>query len=161
MKTETKKIAIIGVGGYIAKRHIEAIKELGHDMTLCCDKVDNVGFLDNYFPQTKFYKDEVKFFNECRRLNIDYLVVCTPNFLHKDHIIQGLTNGMNVITEKPICLTTLELDEIQNVEYTSGKSCYSILQLRLHDSIINVKEKFKEVKPKQIELTYITSRGLS
>lgn len=159
MKQETKKFAIIGVGGYIAKRHIEAIKELGGDLVLCCDKVDNVGFLDNYFPKTIFYKDEVKFFNDCAINKIDYLVVCTPNYLHKDHICQGLSNGMNVITEKPICLTKLELLQIQNVESRTGKFCYSILQLRLHDAILNVREKFKSVKPNKIDLTYITSRG--
>ena len=106
-----KKFALIGVGGFIAPRHLKAIKDNNGDLIACCDISDSVGIIDSYFPNSNFYnnfKSFEKFITEKQNSNskIDYLVICTPNYLHHSHIRFGLINNMNVICEKPLVIDT-------------------------------------------------------
>ncbi|MES2855907.1 MAG: Gfo/Idh/MocA family oxidoreductase [Bdellovibrionota bacterium] len=158
--------AIIGVGGYIAPRHLEAIKDLGHQVTVAYDCNDSVGILDRYFPKCQFYTKYEEFQKNVLALRgttgqIEFVSVCTPNFLHAEHIKFGLSAGANVICEKPLVLTEKDLDEIQEFEKRYDRKAYSVLQLRLHDSISALREKIRAGDSKRhvVDLTYITSRG--
>ena len=158
--------AIIGAAGYIAPRHFAAIKECSGKVVAVLDPSDSVGVIDSFFPDSEYFSD-FEFFQDfitsCKGSpkEVDYLVVCSPNHLHAAHIKFGLRNNMNVICEKPLALTTRELFEIQKEEKKSGFKVFTILQLRLHPSVIDLKERLEkyELAPKSLELTYITSRG--
>lgn len=155
--------AIIGVGGYIAPKHLKAIKDAGGELLISNDIHDGVGILDSYFPKTEFYKDFDKFSKSIWKIqsytDIDYLVVCSPNYLHKEHIKFGLTHGMNVICEKPLVLTPDDLYELHELEKETGKKVYTILQLRLHPLIIDLKNKVSGLSDLQVYLKYVTLRG--
>lgn len=162
-----KKFAIIGVGGYIAPRHLKAIKDTGNILISAYDKSDSVGIIDSYFPNAAFFTEQelfdrhnTKMLNEGKQL--DYISICTPNYLHDAHIRYSLRLGTTVICEKPVVLNPWNIDGLEMVQQREGKKAYTILQLRLHESIAALKKKI-ENGPKDkiydIDLTYITPRG--
>lgn len=162
-----KKFALIGAAGYIAPRHMNAIKETGNTIVAALDKFDSVGILDSYFPDANFFTEFERFDRAIQKLQlkkdpIDYVSVCSPNYLHDSHIRFGLRNHADVICEKPLVLNPWNIDALLDVEREYGKSVYNILQLRLHPSIISLKQKI-DASPKNkkydVDLTYITSRG--
>ncbi|MBQ2498782.1 MAG: Gfo/Idh/MocA family oxidoreductase, partial [Bacteroidales bacterium] len=162
-----KNFAIIGVGGYIAPRHLKAIKDTGNNLISAFDLSDSVGILDSYFPYVAFFNEFELFDRHNTRLkengfNIDYLSICTPNYLHDAHTRYGLRLGANVICEKPMVLNPWNIDALEKIEQNTGREAYTILQLRLHDSIVALKKKIDE-GPKDkiydVDLTYITARG--
>ena len=162
-----KTFAIIGVGGYIAPRHLKAIKDTGNTLVSAYDKNDSVGIMDSYFPLASFFTEQELFDRHNSRMkdqgnSLDFLSVCTPNYLHDAHTRYGLRYGADVICEKPFVLNPWSLDGIENVEKRSGHKAYSILQLRLHEKILALKKRIDEGpqdKIYDIDLTYITSRG--
>jgi len=162
-----KNFALIGVGGYIAPRHLKAIKDTGNDLVSAYDKSDSVGIMDSYFPKTAFFTEQELFDRHNTKMiangnPLDYISVCTPNYLHDAHIRYGLRLGANVICEKPVVLNPWNIDALEQVQQAEGRKTYTILQLRHHPSIVALKKKI-ENGPKDkiydIDLTYITSRG--
>lgn len=160
------QFAIIGVGGYIAPRHLEAIKQAGHQLVAAYDRNDSVGIMDRYFPDCRFFTEFERFesfVEETQRSEkpIDYVSICTPNYLHKDHIKFALRHGAHAICEKPLVLHASDIDELINDERRSGRRVHTVLQLRVHDAIKSLKAKVEaqDRGNHQIELTYITSRG--
>lgn len=160
--------SLIGVAGYVAPRHIKAIKECGHRLVSAYDKSDSVGIMDSYFPHTSFFTEQELFDRHNTKLKetanaIDYVSVCTPNYLHDAHCRYALRLGADVICEKPLCLNPWNIDALSKVEEETGHHINNILQLRLHPSLIALKEKIEQA-PKgkifDVDLTYITSRGL-
>lgn len=159
---------IIGIGGYVAPRHLKAIEETGNNLVAALDTNDSVGIIDSYFPSCNFYTEYERFDRYVDKIRgtskgLDYLSVCTPNYLHDSHIRFGLRNGCEVICEKPIVLNTWNIDSLQRMERETGHKVYTIFQLRLHPAVIAWKKKI-DSSPKDkifdVELTYITSRGL-
>ena len=168
MKTNIQllKFILIGVAGLIAPRHLKAIKDVNGELIAALDKSDSVGILDSYFPDAKFFTDFEKFdsyINSIKNsgVTVDYLSICTPNYLHSSHIQYGLRLGVDVICEKPLVLTLNDLDELEKWESITNKKVYTILQLRHHEKIISLKEKIENSKRLDwnVSLTYITSRG--
>ncbi|MBX3008370.1 MAG: Gfo/Idh/MocA family oxidoreductase [Melioribacteraceae bacterium] len=167
-----KNFAITGVAGYIAPRHLQAIKDTGNNLVAALDKNDSVGILDRYFPSTSFFTEFERFerylymlHKKAENERVNYVSICTPNFLHDSHIRLALRIGADAICEKPLVLNPWNLDALQEMEEETGKRVYNILQLRLHDSVIALKNKL-DLQPKpnntkhKVKLTYITSRGL-
>ncbi|MGE0088188.1 MAG: Gfo/Idh/MocA family oxidoreductase [Bacteroidales bacterium] len=165
--SEKKNFALIGVAGYIADRHLKAIKETGNLLVASLDKFDCVGKIDSYFPDSDFFTEYERFDRHIDKLKrqgtkIDYVSICTPNYLHDSHIRFALRHGADAICEKPVVLNPWNIDALQEIEKETGKRVFNILQLRLHPAIIELKKKV-ENGPKDkiydIDLTYITSRG--
>lgn len=162
-----KRFALIGAGGYIAPRHLRAIKDTGHELVVAMDVNDSVGIMDSHFPASEFFTEFEQFeaFVEDERLQgrtLDYVAICSPNYLHTAHMKFALKNGIDVICEKPLVLHTAELDLLEKYECEYGAKVNSILQLRLHPAIIALREKVQAADPAKIfdvELTYLTSRG--
>jgi len=165
----SKNFALIGAAGYIAPRHMKAIKETGNNLVAALDPYDGIGIMDSNFPEADFFTQMEEFdtfvdnFN--RKESLDYISICSPNYLHSSHIRYALQHGTDVICEKPLVLNPSDIDALKIIEKETGKKVYNILQLRLHDSIIALKEKVsKELKENpdkiyDIDLTYLTSRG--
>lgn len=156
-----KKFAIIGVGGYIAPRHLEAIKQTGNELVAAFDPKDSVGILDRYFPDAQFFTDFERFEAFVEENKVDYVAICSPNFMHSSHIKFALRNGANAICEKPLVLCESEIDELSQYEKRFGKKVFTVLQLRVHEAILNLKEKVEKENKEHhlIDLTYLTSRG--
>lgn len=162
-----KKFALIGAAGYIAPRHMKAIKDTENTLLAAYDKFDSVGVMDSYFPDADFFTEFERFDRHIEKLkrsknSIDYVSICSPNYLHDSHIRFGLRVGADVICEKPLVLNPWNIDAMKEVEREHGKKVYNILQLRLHPSIIALKEKIAngpKDKIYDIDLAYITSRG--
>lgn len=162
-----KNFALIGAAGYIANRHLKAIKDTENNLVAAYDNFDSVGIMDSFFPASYFFTEMELFDRYCSIIKgsidqIDIVSICTPNYLHDSHIRFGLKLGADVICEKPIVLDPSNIDDIEQLELQTGKNVYNILQLRLHDSIIALKKKIDEGpddKVYDIDLTYITSRG--
>ena len=162
-----KKFALIGAAGYIAPRHLKAIKETNNDLVVAMDVNDSVGIMDSHFPQAEFFTEFEAFegFVEDQKLKgdkIDYVAVCSPNYLHLPHMKYALKNGIDVICEKPLVLNAEDLDTLKLYEEKYGARVNSILQLRLHPSILALKEKVANApadKVFDVDLTYLTSRG--
>lgn len=155
-----KNFAIIGVGGYVAPKHLTAIHDLGHDLKCACDISDSVGILDRYFPNCLFFKDEHAFDRHIvKNEKIDFMTVCTPNYLHEAHSKLGMRLGADIICEKPLATTVENLLQLKTVEQQTGKKVYSILQLRLHPSIKLIKQMLPMNKKYTVELKYYTPRG--
>lgn len=160
-----KKFAITGVAGYIAPRHLLAIKETNNELVAALDPHDAVGILDSYFPNTNFFTETERFDRHLEKLKrkkegIDFLSICSPNYLHDAHIRMALRLGAHAICEKPLVLNPWNLDLLAEIEVESGKKIFNVLQLRLHPAIVQLKEKFEHTTKKHnINLTYITSRG--
>lgn len=162
-----KNFGIIGVAGYIAPRHLRAIKDTNNDLIVALDKSDTVGIMDSYFPDCSFYTEFERFDRYVEKIKhterrLDYVSVCTPNYLHDSHIRFGLRAGADVICEKPLVLNPWNVDALSVMEKETGKRVNTILQLRLHKAIIDWKKQIEE-GPKDkiydVDLTYITSRG--
>jgi UDP-N-acetyl-2-amino-2-deoxyglucuronate dehydrogenase len=162
-----KNFALIGAAGYIAPRHMKAIKDTNSNLVAALDKFDSVGIIDSYFPDADFFVEFERFdrhIDKLRRtgLKLDYTAVCTPNYLHDAHIRFGLRHGSDVICEKPLVLNPWNIDGLMELEKETGNQVYNILQLRLHPNIIALKERIaaaKRDKKYELDLTYITSRG--
>lgn len=162
-----KSFALIGAAGYIAPRHLKAIKETGNTLAVAMDVNDSVGIMDSYFPGAEFFSEFEQFeaYIEDQKLRgkkLDYVSICSPNYLHAPHIKCALKNGIEVICEKPLVLSTSDLDVLTGYEQKYGAKVNSILQLRLHPSIIALRDKVQASPPGKIfevDLTYMTSRG--
>ena len=162
-----KNFALFGVAGYIAPRHLKAIAETGNTLVAAYDKFDSVGILDRHFPQAAFFTELELFDRHCTKLKttpqaINYVSICTPNYLHDSHMRYSLRLGADVICEKPLVLNPWNIDGLLNIEKETGHHINTILQLRLHPSIVALKKRV-EASPKDkifdVDLTYITSRG--
>ncbi len=165
--------ALTGVAGYIAPKHLQAIKETGNNLVAALDPHDSVGILDQYFPNASFFVEFERFERHLDLLRrksdserVHYLTICSPNFLHDSHIRLALRIGADAICEKPIVLNPWNLDALEKIENETGKKVYTILQLRVHPAIVDLKNKVAEAIKKNpnikfdIILDYITSRGL-
>jgi UDP-N-acetyl-2-amino-2-deoxyglucuronate dehydrogenase len=167
MEANPKNFGLIGVAGYIAIRHLRAIKDTGNNLLASLDRFDSVGLLDGFFPQSDFFVEFERFdrhFDKLKRTGtkIDYVSICSPNYLHDSHIRFALRHQAEAICEKPIVLNPWNVDALQEIENETGRKIYTILQLRLHPKIIELKEKIKngpKDKIYNIDLSYITSRG--
>ena len=165
-----KNFAITGVAGYIAPRHLQAIKETGNQIVAAVDPHDSVGILDKYFPDVSFFTEFERFDRHLEKLRrdrslqkVDYLAICSPNNLHDAHIRLALRVGANAICEKPLVLNPWNLDALQELEAESSARVFTILQLRLHPALRELKEQLSKEQPKRkhdVVLTYITPRGL-
>lgn len=162
-----KNFALIGAAGYVAPRHMKAIKDNNCHLIAALDNFDSVGVIDSYFPNADFFTEFERFDRHVEKLKrkgtkIDYVSICSPNYLHDAHCRFGLRHGADVICEKPIVLNPWNIDALQEIEEETGQHIYNILQLRLHPSVIALKQKI-EAAPKNkifdIDLTYLTSRG--
>ena len=159
--------ALIGAAGYIAPRHLKAIKDTGNDLIAAYDKFDSVGRLDSFFPDCAFFTEHELFDRHCSKLKesdspLDWMSICTPNYTQDAFIRYGLRLGCDVICEKPVVLNPHNIDALQWVEEETGHKAYNILQLRLHEAIIALKKRVDEGpadKVYDVDLTYITSRG--
>ena len=162
-----KNFALIGAAGYIAPRHLKAIQDTGNNLIAAFDPFDSVGILDSYFPHADFFVEFERFDRHIEKLkrqgkNLDYVSVCSPNYLHDAHIRFGLRHGADVICEKPLVLNPWNVDALAEIESETGNRIYTILQLRLHPSVIALREKVKNSesgKKFDVDLKYITSRG--
>jgi UDP-N-acetyl-2-amino-2-deoxyglucuronate dehydrogenase len=162
-----KNFALLGAAGYIAPRHFKAIKETNNLLIAVLDKFDSVGVLDSYFPNADFFTEFERFDRHIEKLKrnhtkLDYVSICTPNYLHDSHIRMALRRGADAICEKPLVLNPWNVDALMDIEKESGQKINTILQLRLHPSIIALKNKVMSASKKEkydIDLTYITSRG--
>ncbi|MEG1498115.1 MAG: Gfo/Idh/MocA family oxidoreductase [Bacteroidales bacterium] len=162
-----KNFALIGAAGYIAPRHLKAIKDTGNKLVAAYDVFDSVGIMDSFFPDCSFFTQNELFDRYVSKMQrgkekIDYLSVCTPNYLHDAHIRYGLRAGADVICEKPIVLNPWNLEALEQEEKRTGHYVYTVLQLRLHPNIVALKKQVEEGpkdKVYDIDLTYITSRG--
>lgn len=162
-----KRFALIGAAGYIAPRHMKAIKDTGHELVAAYDPYDGVGIMDSYFPNADFFTEFERFDRHIDKLRrqgnpIDLISICSPNYLHDAHIRFGLRSGCDVICEKPLVLNPWNIEALQDIEISTGKNVYTILQLRLHPNIIALREKIlkgNDAKVYEIDLKYITSRG--
>lgn len=159
-----RNFGIIGVGGYIAPRHLKAIKETKNNLSAALDISDSVGVIDQFFPGALFFLDSNKFeqFIGSGSNKVEYISICTPNNLHHSQIKMALENGCDAICEKPVVLSLKELDELSSLEKETGKRVYTILQLRKHAMLAEFKLKLDNEKnrsKKEVVLTYVTGRG--
>ncbi|GLI36679.1 Gfo/Idh/MocA family oxidoreductase [Geobacter hydrogenophilus] len=164
-----KNFAIIGTGGYIAPRHLKAIKETGNTLVAAMDVNDSVGILDRFFPEVPFFTEFERFDRYAEKIRrhmiekrIDYVTVCSPNYLHDAHIRFALRIGAHAICEKPLVLNPWNLDALQELEQESGRRVHTILQLRVHPSLVALRDALvqeNKTDKYDVVLTYITSRG--
>jgi UDP-N-acetyl-2-amino-2-deoxyglucuronate dehydrogenase len=163
-----KQFALIGAAGYIAPRHLRAIKETKNNLLAALDNFDSVGIMDSFFPNADFFVEFERFDRHIEKLKrekglkIDYVSICTPNYLHDAHIRFALRSDADAICEKPLVLNPWNIEALKTIEKETGKNVNTILQLRLHESIIALKQQI-ENGPKNkiydVDLTYLTSRG--
>jgi UDP-N-acetyl-2-amino-2-deoxyglucuronate dehydrogenase len=162
-----KKFGLTGVAGYVAPRHMKAIKETGNELVACYDPHDSVGVLDHFFPHADYFTEYERFERHLTKLalhsdsKVDYLTICSPNYLHDSQIRLALNLDADVICEKPLVLYPQNLDLLEELEVKTGKKVYTVMQLRNHPSLLTLKEKlnYTSAKKHKVELTYITSRG--
>jgi UDP-N-acetyl-2-amino-2-deoxyglucuronate dehydrogenase len=162
-----KRFALIGVAGYIAPRHLQAIRDTGNELVAALDKSDTVGVMDSYFPNADFFTEFERFDRHLDKLRrqgkgVDYVSICSPNYLHDSHIRFALRQGAHAICEKPLVLNPWNIDGLIEVERETGRSVYTILQLRLHPSIVALRDKVLNKPSKgrhKVDLRYCTSRG--
>lgn len=162
-----KNFALVGVAGFVAPRHLRAIKDTGNNLVAALDKFDQVGVLDSYFPNADFFTEFERFDRHLDKLRrkgtrVDYVSICTPNYLHDSHIRFALRHGADAICEKPLVLKPWNVDALAELERETKRNVYTILQLRLHPSIIALREEIAngpKNKVYDINLNYITSRG--
>ena len=162
-----KRFGLIGAGGYIAPRHMKAIMETGNTLTAAMDMNDSVGIMDSHFPDAQFFTQFEQFegFAEDERRagrGLDYVAIASPNYLHNAHMRFALRNGADAICEKPLVLEEREIDDLLGIEKETGREVNTILQLRLHDAIIDLRDRVaagpKDTKH-EVDLSYVTSRG--
>jgi UDP-N-acetyl-2-amino-2-deoxyglucuronate dehydrogenase len=163
-----KNFALLGASGYIAPKHLKAIRDTNNNLVAALDKFDSVGVMDSYFPNADFFVEFERFDRHLEKLkrnqdiNLDYVSICTPNYLHDAHIRMALRSGADAICEKPIVLNPWNIDALAAIEKESQGKINTILQLRLHESIMQLKNKVALANKQgkyDIDLTYITSRG--
>jgi UDP-N-acetyl-2-amino-2-deoxyglucuronate dehydrogenase len=164
-----KNFALIGVAGYIAPRHLQAIKDTGNKLIAALDKNDSVGILDRYFDNVSFFTEYERFDRYAEKLRrqaedkrIHYVSICSPNYLHDAHIRFALRIGAHALCEKPLVTTPWNLDALSELEKESGKKVYTILQLRVHPAILALKDKIDRASSRDkymVDLSYITARG--
>ena len=164
-----KNFALIGAAGYIAPRHMMAICDTDNDLVAALDPNDSVGIIDSYFPEAKFFTEYERFdrhIDKCRRAGgsqvVDYISICSPNYLHDSHMRFALRSGVDAICEKPLVLNPWNIDALLEIEAETGHTINTILQLRVHPSIIALRDKVRAEKSDtkhEVDLTYITSRG--
>ena len=162
-----KNFILIGAAGYIAPRHMKAIKETGNNLIAAYDPYDGVGIMDSHFPDAHFFTEFERFDRHIEKLKrsgteIDYVTICSPNYLHDSHIRYGLRIGADVICEKPLVLNPWNVDALIELEEEYNNKVHTILQLRHHEAILELKDKIANGpadKIYDIDLTYITSRG--
>jgi UDP-N-acetyl-2-amino-2-deoxyglucuronate dehydrogenase len=167
MGDSPKNFGIIGVAGFIAIRHLHAIRETGNNLLASLDKFDSVGRIDSYFPESDFFVEFERFdrhFDKLKRTGtkIDYVSICSPNYLHDSHIRFALRHHADAICEKPIVLNPWNIDALQEIEKETGNKIFTVLQLRLHPKIMELRKKIKNGpadKIYDIDMTYIASRG--
>ncbi|MDR3611731.1 MAG: Gfo/Idh/MocA family oxidoreductase [Ignavibacteriaceae bacterium] len=165
-----QNFALIGIAGYIAPRHLQAIQDTNNNLVAAIDTHDSVGILDKYFPEVSFFTEFERFDRHAEKLKrgpeegrINYVSICSPNFLHDAHIRFALRIGADAICEKPLVLNPWNLDALEELEHIYGKKVNTILQLRVHPALIQLRENIRNNKnktKKEVILTYITSRGL-
>lgn len=168
-KIKTNNFALIGAGGFVAPRHLRAIRDNKQNLLAILDPNDSVGVIDSYFPEASFFTEFERFDRHCEKLRRDgedkrihYVSICSPNYLHDAHIRFALRADAHAICEKPLVLNPWNADALRSLEKETGKNVYTILQLRLHPSIIELKKKIEAAGSKKkydIVLTYITPRG--
>ncbi|MBN1576774.1 MAG: Gfo/Idh/MocA family oxidoreductase [Chitinispirillaceae bacterium] len=161
--------AVLGVGGYIAPRHLKAIRDTGNRLVVACDPNDSVGILDGFSYETSYFREFERFDRHVEKLrrssadqHINYVTICSPNYLHDAHIRFALRIGADAICEKPLVLNPWNCDALQELERETGRRIHTVLQLRVHPSILAFREKLqkeKSARKHDINLTYITSRG--
>lgn len=162
-----KNFALIGAAGYIAPRHLKAIKETNNNLVAALDPFDSVGIIDSFFPEADFFTEFERFDRHLYKINreghkVDYVSICSPNYLHDSHIRFALRQGADAICEKPLVLNPWNVEALKEYEQEMGKKVYNVLQLRLHPTIIELKKRIERGDPDKIydiDLTYITSRG--
>ena len=161
-----KRFALIGAAGYIADRHMKAIKETGNQLVCATDKFDVMGRIDSYFPDAEFFleiENLDKYMDDLRRAKtpIDIVSICTPNYMHPSHIRFALRNGADAICEKPLVIYPQDMHIIKDIEAETGKRVYTILQLRYHKTILDLKRKIDQGGDNiyDVDLSYITTRG--
>ena len=164
-----KNFALTGLAGYIAPRHLKAIKDTGNRLVAAVDPHDSVGIIDSYFPDASFFTEVERFDRHLEKIRrekegeaVDYITICSPNHLHDAHIRLAMRVGADAICEKPLVLNPWNLDVLQELEEEYGQRVWTILQLRVHPSLIQLKKRIeaeKSEKRHKIRLTYITSRG--
>jgi UDP-N-acetyl-2-amino-2-deoxyglucuronate dehydrogenase len=164
-----KNFALIGAAGYVAPRHMKAIKATGNVLVAALDPNDSVGIIDSHFPDADFFTEFERFDRHIDKLHrsasdqrIDYVSICSPNYLHDSHARFALRSGADAICEKPLVLNPWNIDGLQEIEKDTGHEVNTILQLRVHPSIIALREKVANAKgdtKHEVDLTYITSRG--
>jgi UDP-N-acetyl-2-amino-2-deoxyglucuronate dehydrogenase len=164
-----KQFALIGAAGFVAPRHLKAIKDTGHNLAAALDPHDSVGILDSYFPEARFFTSFERFERHLERLRyqtteppVDVVSVCSPNYLHDTHIRLGLHVNADVICEKPLVINTWNLHSLQDAEAKSGRRVYTVLQLRLHPTLIALRQQLENQpnrRRQDVILTYITRRG--
>ena len=165
-----KKFALVGAAGYIAPRHMKAIKDTKNTLVAAFDPNDSVGVIDSHFPDAQFFTEFERFDRHIDKLRrarndseVDYVAICSPNYLHDSHMRFAMRSGANVICEKPLVLNPWNIDGLLEMERDSGRKVNTILQLRLHPTIIGLRDKVQTEKSTatkhDVDLTYITSRG--
>jgi len=163
-----KNFALLGASGYIAPRHLKAIKDTNNNLLASLDRFDSVGIMDSYFPDADFFVEPERFDRHFEKLkydkgvNLDFVSICTPNYLHDSHIRMALSMGADAICEKPLVLNSWNIDALEKMEKDSGNRIWNILQLKVHQSIIDLKAKIAKAPADKIfdvDLTYLTSRG--
>ncbi|HMO61138.1 MAG TPA: Gfo/Idh/MocA family oxidoreductase [Ferruginibacter sp.] len=164
-----KNFALIGAAGYVAPRHMQAVKDIGGNLVAAFDPNDSVGIIDNYFPEAHFFTEFERFDRHIDKLRrrqegqaVDYVSICSPNYLHDSHIRFALRSNADAICEKPLVLNPWNIDALQFIEKDTGRKVYTVLQLRLHPAVINLKKEVAAApadKKFDIDLTYIASRG--
>lgn len=162
-----KRFALIGAAGYIAERHMRAIKETGNTLICASDRFDVMGRIDSYFPDAEFFLEHEnldKYMDDLSMQGnpIDYVTICTPNYMHPSHIRFALRNGADAICEKPLVIYPEDMHIIKDIESETGKRVFTVLQLRYHQTILDLKKKIDEGDPGKIydiDLSYITTRG--
>lgn len=163
-----KNFVLIGAAGYIAPRHLEAIKATKNNLIAALDRFDSVGIIDSYFPNAAFFVEpeifdrHIEKLKNIKNIHLDYISICTPNYFHDSHIRMALRREADAICEKPLVLHPRNIDHLITMEESTGKKVWNILQLREHESIIKLKKKVEESpsdKIFDIDLTYLTSRG--
>lgn len=161
------RFGLIGASGYIAPRHMKAVKDTGNTLVTALDPFDSVGIMDSYFPDCEFFTQPEKFEQYLHKIKrsgqgVDFLSICSPNHLHDPHIRMALRSGADAICEKPLVLDPSDIDQLKELEQDTGKRVWTILQLRVHEALIKLKEQLiaeGDQGQKDVQLSYITSRG--
>jgi UDP-N-acetyl-2-amino-2-deoxyglucuronate dehydrogenase len=162
-----KNFAVIGIGGFVAPRHLKAIQETGNRVIAGMDPSDSVGIIDSYFPTARFFTEFERFDRHCEKLRrqgedkrVHYVSICSPNYLHDAHVRLAMRLQADAICEKPLVINPWNLDQLEEIQQEYGKRVYTVLQLRLHPALIELKKKVdSQNKRTDVELTYVTRRG--